>query len=759
MVQAQTNADPQLLEIQEGLEVLFRHSTCIEIRALEVPDGKYTHKTVSGYFNDLEKAAREAWKLDRAGAKAIYVVGDVDPLLLAKAANRIEMRPHDATSKEHVTQRRWFLLDIDVPKPHINGKPVSAISASDEERQQAIDYAAEIDEFLRSKGFPEAICGTSGNGQILLYRIDLPANAETEDLLRRVLQGVNDNTSGVSGGGPCAKLDLQVGPPANQPIRVPGTTNRKGDQIEGRPHRRAAIYIPDELPPIVSRGQLEHVASLARPRAATSAAPASPPPTSPERNGHTRPRLDMLRYLAARGLKIKDTRVKGDVTFFYLDGCPFGEHHGDTQTAFTQHRDGRPGFDCKHCDCAGIKWQEASLRIGRPDGDHYDPPIKSKAAKPAPSNSQPSATREVVDNEQPAAIIPIPTIPSAVFANAAYAQRFLVEQLLVAEQPGIVGGRSKTMKTSLLIALALALGTGSRFLNEFWTVLSTVAFLSGESGAFTIQETARRIARTMGINLADAQVHWGFTLPQITRSPDLDALTAMIHITHADVTIIDPAYLTLLAGDTRGLQASNVFDMGPLLLQLSKVGEETGSTIILCHHCRKNMADPYEPPELEDLSMAGFAEWARQWWLLGRREKYNQSSGEHKLWLNSGGSAGFSGLWAVDVNEGVIDDNFRGRRWDVTVNRPDEARTEQERRREAKNAEKRDATRHERKMKIIKVLRQYGEQSATKIRERTGIRDSGTVADILLELKQCGEVTVRDGLSGRQHCDLYAIKT
>jgi hypothetical protein len=375
---------------------------------------------------------------------------------------------------------------------------------------------------------------------------------------------------------------------------------------------------------------------------------------------------------------------------------------------------------------------------------------------PAKPNPQPTYKPEASAKKQSRRI---EVVHARDFANHDYHPAWLVRQVLVAGQPAICGGRSKAMKTSNMIDLAVSIGTGTPFLGHFETARQTVAILSGESGAFTVQETAKRVAKARSVPLADADVYFGFHLPQISRAPDILATIDMINETGSRVVIIDPAYLcTLVIGDRR--QSSNVFDMGSILVQLTEIGEKTGATIIMCHHCRKGPGegrDRYEPPDLEELSMAGFAEWARQWILIGRREAFEAGTGLHKLWLNVGGSVGFSGCWSVDINEGVIRDDFTGRIWDVTVGSLGDAKEEKERSKQKKADEKRTRSEWERQQRIVKMLRLHPDGiSQTQLRTSAGMNVQ-TLADAVLIMRQKGLIYTVDGMSGKQRCELLKL--
>jgi RecA-family ATPase len=112
---------------------------------------------------------------------------------------------------------------------------------------------------------------------------------------------------------------------------------------------------------------------------------------------------------------------------------------------------------------------------------------------------------------------------------------FLIENIIAEGQHSVIAGASKTMKTSIGIDAALSLARPCKFLSQFWVPeAQRVLFMSAESGEGTIQETARRIAKSKGFELSDDdRIRWSFWVPKAKNTEqltilDYDALFSLV---------------------------------------------------------------------------------------------------------------------------------------------------------------------------------------------------------------------------------------
>ena len=170
------------------------------------------------------------------------------------------------------------------------------------------------------------------------------------------------------------KVDLSVFNPARI-WKLYGTTARKGHNISERPHRIAQVLDVPEVVEVVPVSLLQTLAAAVK---------QSEPAKSPDNgNGCHESRLDVDRWLSDRGIshRRKDHPDGYGRTVFLLNECPFDANHGSSgEVAIYQAPDGKMAAGCKHNSCTGRGWREFKERIGKPDANHYDPPLTSRQA-------------------------------------------------------------------------------------------------------------------------------------------------------------------------------------------------------------------------------------------------------------------------------------------------------------------------------------------------------------------------------------------
>ncbi len=155
-----------------------------------------------------------------------------------------------------------------------------------------------------------------------------------------------------------------------------------------------------------------------------------------------------------------------------------------------------------------------------------------------------------------------------------YHDDYLIYGCLVANQPALTGGASKTLKTTLEVARCLSLISGKPFLGHFTVSRPCSVFLAtAESGKATVQKTFIAIAKMMEIDLTtipDDMLKIAWWVPRVSNLEMLDYFAFEAAKSRCDVIIIDPLYKVLddqqssmvLNGQQLTMLANRIFGPG-----------------------------------------------------------------------------------------------------------------------------------------------------------------------------------------------------
>lgn len=385
-------ASMQSTDIARFLSLLHGQGGYFEIRALECPQWPGADKLVvqSGYFSDPMKAAKEITRIEKLKPSGIYVtLNPCEKEIAARRFDKISHSKKDASTPDaKIVCRRWLLVDCDPVR-------ASGVSSTDAEMNAAIDLAGRIADELSRDGWPTPIQTMSGNGAGLYYRIDLPNDDTSKDLVERVLKGLAERFSNLH-----VAVDTSVHNAARV-TKVAGTVARKGsdfrpdddDETGHRPHRRSWFIEPESPIQTVSKELLESVAI--KPQAESKCLE----PSSLVSVGqgwsidewlrdHNVPVNPPVAYNGGRKWTFSDLPIP-------CQSHPGG--HGNDGSAFLiQGSDGKLGAGCKHDRCKWWKWKDLrqAYEPGCYDRESYDDVDISKIA-----GQMPAATASVSQAE------------------------------------------------------------------------------------------------------------------------------------------------------------------------------------------------------------------------------------------------------------------------------------------------------------------------------------------------------------------------
>jgi len=332
--------EPEVVQyIAHQFERMFAPGQVIEIRVIDAVERGYS-KTYSGYFDDLQLAAKAAASFS-GRAPAVYVtMNPVNPDLLSRAYNRMkEMGKKDQTTSDpNIIRLNWLLVDTDPDR-------IAGISSTDEEHEQAIALAESIRAMLTDKGWPSPMAADSGNGAHLNYRVDLENTPENSALIQKCLRALDQWFTNSA-----VKVDKGNFNPARI-WKVYGTVAKKGDHTEARPHRRAKVLDMPETLKVVSLEQLQALAAMYQ----------EPDKDQGRKNGNGSDLSSeewIVKWIADNALDVTGPNPWGTGRKWVFNVCPFNAEHTDRSAGIFQLSGGALSFTCHHNGCQGKGWAD-----------------------------------------------------------------------------------------------------------------------------------------------------------------------------------------------------------------------------------------------------------------------------------------------------------------------------------------------------------------------------------------------------------------
>lgn len=329
--------------IQRSIDLLFEDGQGVELRCFDTPDG-----TVSFLCNDKQALVDAAMELDGKVSGVFVTLNPISPELINLAPNTKRTHITWTANDSDVLRYRWLFVDLDPKRP-------KDTSSTENEHDRASAAGTRLREKLRAMGWPDPLLADSGNGAHLDYRIDLPNDAKSKQLVKSVLRGMatlmEDDT---------VEVDLKTSNPSRL-CRLYGTMTQKGPSTRERPHRRSRIIDPPSEE-IVPRELLEAVAELA------SAGPSKLP--SPECT-------EMQTLLETAGFEVTKSDAWEGGWLWVFTPCPYDPDHTDKSAYIVRGSNGRIVAKCHHASCKGHGWSELARLLGVPaqDSSSADLPI------------------------------------------------------------------------------------------------------------------------------------------------------------------------------------------------------------------------------------------------------------------------------------------------------------------------------------------------------------------------------------------------
>ena len=223
-----------------------------------------------------------------------------------------------------------------------------------------------------------------------------------------------------------------------------------------------------------------------------------------------------------------------------------------------------------------------------------------------------------------------------------------VRGLLCDPTYGQIGGEMKTMKSTVATFVQVGLAAGVNIFDHFVVDRSrpVIAYV-GEGGRSLYRRRTERVARAMGVDLADIPLYPSFDVAPIGSLMFAESLARDLREIEPGLVSLDPLYVY------HGTQtkASDLHQEGALLTRLSKPCMDAGASLQVVNHFNQTGSGV----NLKRITMAGSGEWADSWVLLAHREPPDVANGAFKLTMEIGSRQWGGTSWELDLDIGRFD--------------------------------------------------------------------------------------------------------
>lgn len=525
---------------------LLEDGSLYEVRILDLP----RNNKAAGYFDNVEDLLREILPYDSKGN--LYItLNPVNPALKARSANRIKERPEKTTSDNDILKRRWILIDVDPVRP-------SGISASDEEKELAKKRAHEAYLYLKAQEWPEPIAADSGNGYHLLYRIDLPNDEVSRDLIKNCL-----NALALRFDDKVVSIDTTVFN-AGRIVKFYGTMAVKGDNLPERPHRRSGVKrTPEEI----------QVVPVEKLRALAEQVPKEQ--TKPRSHGDG---FDLDRWIGEHNVGIAFGGPWNGGTRYVLDHCPWNSDHTNRSAFIIKFGNGAIAAGCHHNGCRGKGWHD--LR------DVYEPGWRQDREKRQEQWESKKQKQSNGDKEPPQRIIRAVCMADVEPEEV----QWLWYPYIPLGKLTLLEGDPAAGKTFIALAISGAVSNGSPLPNNLngreigWKEPANVIYMSAEDG---ISDTLRPRLDMLGANVKNIYAITGVVEDEKEGAFSFDNLLVLdvyANKVKPKLIVCDP--LQAFLGAKMDMHRAN--ETRPVLSRLMALAERHRCAVICLRHLNKS---------------------------------------------------------------------------------------------------------------------------------------------------------------------------